>query len=90
MTRVRAHRRRGTKGVKAHNRSGAGYQVIVDYGKPYEENPSNKGELFQLLYELRLLYESMQDDVAFFDVSIYKNGKDVTGKIYKEFDKRNR
>ncbi len=64
------------------------YTITVDDGKPYEIKVNSKAELMSKLKELKEQYRANPDEYPYFDVFVdNKDGKDVTDKVFKEYNK---
>ncbi len=59
------------------------YKLIVDYGKPYEEDLNNKQDLFNRLNNLK----GIKDNFSHLEINILnEKGEDITDEIFKEFE----
>jgi 5'-3' exonuclease len=62
------------------------YNLIIDYGKPYEEKGKTEEEVFKILEELNILVEN--EDFAYCDIFIFnENEKDLTDIFFKKYHK---
>lgn len=59
------------------------YKLIVDYGKPYEEEFNNIQDLLCELIELKAKAE--KEDYAYFDITILEDNKDITEEVFKNY-----
>jgi hypothetical protein len=60
------------------------YKIIVDYGKPYEQDFKTKKDLIKELKRLKEFYNNQEEDFPYFNISIYKNNKEITEEINAE------
>lgn len=61
------------------------YELVVDYGKPIFDFYKTKKALKQGLLKWDKYYEVHGHELAYFDITVYENDKDVTEEIFKEF-----
>ena len=66
------------------------YDILVDYGKPYERIGITELELFNELQQLKEMSES--EGIAYCDITIYNNEtkQNITDEMFKEFENENR
>lgn len=63
-----------------------GYELVVDYGKPYSENHKTLASLKKALIKLDKKYEANPDEFPYFDVNVYdEKHRDVTEEIFRKF-----
>lgn len=58
------------------------YELVVDYGKPYNEFHNSLSSLKSALSKLKKFEE--KEDLPFLDIHIYEGEKEVTDEIFKK------
>lgn len=59
------------------------YKVIVDYGKPFQEEFKTEKEVIDFLQNLKEKYEENIEQYPYFDINILKDNKDITDDFLK-------
>lgn len=60
------------------------YKLLVDYGKPYEEEFEKREEVISEVKRLLKLSEDEEYGMAYLDLVIFEGEKDISEEIAKE------
>lgn len=61
------------------------YEVIVDYGKPYNVFCNDYETLLEFLVKIDGYYEEYKDEYPYFEVQVYYKQKNITDVILQYF-----